>query len=111
VNEDYHPIFTVKFRLLTAEEGGRHTPIFNGYRPQWKILREDGTSGHHDAMFQSLDKDPLLPGEKSDAEIEPFFPHFWVAVRPGMTIGTFEGAHQVGVAEVLTVPADLHERT
>jgi hypothetical protein len=62
-------------------------------------------------MFQSLDKDPLLPGEKSDAEIEPFFPHFWVAVRPGMTIGTFEGAHQVGVAEVLTVPADLHERT
>jgi elongation factor Tu len=110
VNDDYHPMFTVTLRLLTAEEGGRHTPIFNHYRPQWNIVRDDGTWGHHDAMFQRLAKDPLYPGEETEAEIEPFYPLFWTAVRPGMTIGAFEGGRQVGEAEVLTVPDDLHER-
>lgn len=110
MTEDYHPIFRLRFRLLTGEESGRRGPIQSGYRPMWLILREDGTQRHHDAVFRSLAKDPLPLGEETDAEIEPFYPHFWTAVRPGMTLGTYEGSHQVGMAEVLTVPDDLHER-
>lgn len=69
MSEDYHPIFRVRFRSLTAEESGRRYPIHSGYRPQWNIVREDGTWGHHDAVFRSLVEDPLPVGAETEAEI------------------------------------------
>ena len=95
----------VRLRLLTTTEGGRELPIWSGYRPDWDMgdRLEDGGIDYRMAFIAYLAKEPLSPGDQSEAEIEPYRTDAWGAVRPGDQLTCFEGHQAVGRATVLAV--------
>jgi translation elongation factor EF-Tu-like GTPase len=89
-------------RLLTTEEGGRRSPIFGDYRPNWSI-------GVADANKQSgapvvIDDDArVAPGDSAPVCLFPMWPEHWEGVKPGTELFAFEGARLVGTAVVTEV--------
>jgi len=89
--------------MLTKEQGGRHTPVFDGYRPDFKA----STEGHGDVDLGAAtvtlpaDNPMLLPGTTIEVELEPVDLGAWVNVAAGLVLGVFEDARQVGTATVL----------
>jgi len=79
--------------VLKKEEGGRHTPFFNGYRPQFYIRTTDVTG--------TIKLDPgvemVMPGDNAEFEVELIYP---VALEEGMRFAIREGGRTVGAGVI-----------
>lgn len=82
-----HTKFTANVYVLTKEEGGRHTPFFPGYRPQFYIRTTDVTGS---IKFQG---EMIMPGDNVTMEVELIAP---VAIEAGMRFAIREGGRTVG---------------
>jgi elongation factor Tu len=93
----------VRLELWSKEKGGRHTPVFDGYRPDFRA----STEGHGDvdlgaaAITVPADNPMLVPGTVVDVDVEPVDVSAWANVSTGLVLGVLEGDQQVGTATVL----------
>ena len=86
-----HTKFTANVYVLTKEEGGRHTPFFPGYRPQFYIRTTDVTGSI------KFDGEMVMPGDNVVMEVELIAP---VAIEQGMRFAIREGGRTVGAGVV-----------
>jgi len=86
-----HTKFTANVYVLTKEEGGRHTPFFPGYRPQFYIRTTDVTGSI------KFDGEMVMPGDNVVMEVELIAP---VAIEAGMRFAIREGGRTVGAGVV-----------
>lgn len=82
-----HTQFTANVYVLKKEEGGRHTPFFPGYRPQFYIRTTDVTGSI------KFDQEMVMPGDNVVMDIELIAP---VAIEQGMRFAIREGGRTVG---------------
>ncbi len=99
-----HTKFESQVYVLTKEEGGRHTPFFSGYRPQFYVRTTDVT-GKIDS-FQPDDSDDtqtvkmVMPGDRIKMVVELIQP---IAIEKGMRFAIREGGRTVGAGVVSTI--------
>jgi len=86
-----HTKFTANVYVLTKEEGGRHTPFFPGYRPQFYIRTTDVTGS---IKFEG---EMVMPGDNVVMEVELITE---VAIEEGMRFAIREGGRTVGAGVV-----------
>ncbi len=84
-----HKKFTASVYILTKDEGGRHTPFFSGYRPQFYFRTTDVTG----VATLPDGKEMCIPGDRSDITVELIAP---VAMEPGLRFAIREGGRTVG---------------
>ncbi len=91
-----HHRFNAEVYVLKKEEGGRHTPFFNGYRPQFYVRTTDVTG------IAKLPKgvEMVMPGDNANLEIELITP---VAVEQGLRFAIREGGRTVGAGVVTKI--------
>jgi elongation factor Tu len=92
-----HTKFNSSVYVLSKEEGGRHTPFFNGYRPQFYFRTTDVTG----VATLPAGTEMVMPGDNVSLEIELITP---IAMEKGLRFAIREGGHTVGagtVAEIL----------
>jgi elongation factor Tu len=91
-----HTNFQAQVYVLTKEEGGRHTPFFNGYRPQFYIRTTDvtGSIGLPEGV------EMVMPGDNIQMQIELITP---VAVEDGLRFAIREGGRTVGAGVVTKI--------
>jgi elongation factor Tu len=93
----------VRLELWTREQGGRHTPVFDGYRPDFRA----STEGHGDVdlgvaeVKLPADNPMLVPGTAVEVDVNPADASAWANVTTGLVLGVLEGEQQVGTATVL----------
>ncbi|MBI1827692.1 MAG: elongation factor Tu [Planctomycetes bacterium] len=93
-----HKKFESQVYVLTQEEGGRHTPFFNGYRPQFYFRTTDVTGG---LTLQGAEM--CMPGDNITMNVELFKA---VAMESGLRFAVREGGRTVGSGVVTKVLAD-----
>jgi elongation factor Tu len=93
-----HTKFKARVYVLTKEEGGRHTPFFNGYRPQFYFRTTDVTG------VSELPKgvEMVMPGDSVDLEIALITP---IAMEKDLRFAIREGGHTVGAGVVSEIIA------
>ena len=91
-----HKKFTAQVYVLTKDEGGRHTPFFNNYRPQFYFRTTDVTG----VINLPAGTEMCMPGDNVEMTIELIHP---VAMEQGLTFAIREGGHTVGSGRVATV--------
>ena len=84
--------------MLSKEEGGRHTPFFKGYRPQFYIRTTDVTG----AIELPEGVEMVMPGDNVSMNVELIQP---VAVEEGMRFAISEGGRTVGAGVVASIIA------
>jgi elongation factor Tu len=92
-----HTRFVARVYVLTKEEGGRHTPFYNGYRPQFYLRTTDVTG----AIGLPEGAEMIMPGDHVDMTVELITP---IALEVGQRFAIREGGRTVGsgvVAEVI----------
>jgi len=93
-----HTNFEAEVYVLTKEEGGRHTPFFTGYRPQFYLRTTDVTGAI--TQFTSDDGDVVemvMPGDRIKMTAELIYP---VAIEEGMRFAVREGGRTIGAGVV-----------
>nr|YP_010700378.1 translation elongation factor EF-Tu [Flexiglena variabilis]WCH63511.1 translation elongation factor EF-Tu [Flexiglena variabilis] len=96
-----HTKFDSQVYILTKEEGGRHTPFFEGYRPQFYVRTTDVTGKIE--SFRADDDTPtqmVMPGDRIKMEVELIQP---IAIEKGMRFAIREGGRTVGAGVVLNI--------
>jgi elongation factor Tu len=88
-----HTKFMAEAYVLTKEEGGRHTPFFTGYRPQFYFRTTDVTGVAH--LPQGVEM--VMPGDNIQMEIELIAP---IAMEKGLRFAIREGGRTVGAGTV-----------
>ncbi len=91
-----HTKFTASAYVLTKEEGGRHTPFFNGYRPQFYFRTTDVTG----VATLPTGTEMVMPGDNVTMEIELITP---IALEKGLRFAIREGGHTVGAGTVAEI--------
>jgi len=91
-----HTKFQCKVYVLTKEEGGRHTPFFNGYRPQFYFRTTDVTG----SIKMPEGVEMVMPGDNVQMEVELITP---IAIEQGLRFAIREGGHTVGSGAVARV--------
>ncbi|NLV77730.1 MAG: elongation factor Tu, partial [Tissierellia bacterium] len=91
-----HTKFEAEVYVLTKEEGGRHTPFFNGYRPQFYFRTTDVTG---DIQLQE-GVEMVMPGDNAKFTIELITP---VAMEEGLRFAIREGGRTVGAGVVTKI--------
>jgi elongation factor Tu len=91
-----HTKFTAEVYVLTKEEGGRHTPFFKGYKPQFYVRTTDVTG----SITLPEGVEMVMPGDNIQMEVELITP---VAIEPGMRFAIREGGRTVGAGVVATI--------
>src|SRR6202045_4727265 len=91
-----HTKFKAEAYVLTKEEGGRHTPFFTGYRPQFYFRTTDVTGD----VKLPTGVEMVMPGDNVSAEISLITP---VALEKGLRFAIREGGHTVGAGAVTEV--------
>jgi elongation factor Tu len=91
-----HTRFEGEVYILGHEEGGRHTPFFNGYRPQWYFRTTDVTGVAHLPEGTEM----IMPGDNVNLVAELIVP---VAMEEGVRFAIREGGHTVGAGVVTKV--------
>ena len=88
-----HTKFKGSVYVLTKEEGGRHTPFFNGYRPQFYFRTTDVTG----VATLPTGREMVMPGDNVDMEVELITP---IAMEGGLRFAIREGGRTVGAGVV-----------
>jgi elongation factor Tu len=91
-----HTHYMGRVYVLTKEEGGRHTPFFNGYRPQFYFRTTDVTGN----VKLPDGVEMVMPGDHIDMEITLITP---IAIEPGLRFAIREGGRTVGSGVVVNV--------
>ncbi|HEX5481280.1 MAG TPA: elongation factor Tu [Terriglobia bacterium] len=91
-----HTKFKAETYILTKEENGRHTPFFNGYRPQFYFRTTDVTGVAQLPQGTEM----VMPGDNVTLEIELITP---IAMEKGLRFAIREGGHTVGAGTVTEV--------
>lgn len=91
-----HTKFNAEAYVLTKEEGGRHTPFFNGYRPQFYFRTTDVTG----VVKLPEGTEMVMPGDNINVEIELITP---VAMDQGLKFAIREGGRTVGAGVVTKI--------
>jgi elongation factor Tu len=91
-----HTHFHGEVYVLTKEEGGRHTPFFTGYRPQFYFRTTDVTG----SIKMPEGVEMVMPGDNVQMEVELITP---IAIEPGLRFAIREGGHTVGAGAVVRV--------
>jgi elongation factor Tu len=91
-----HTKFKAEAYVLTKEEGGRHTPFFTGYRPQFYFRTTDVTGVAHLPAGVEM----VMPGDNIQMEIELIAP---IAMEKGLRFAIREGGRTVGAGTVSEV--------
>jgi elongation factor Tu len=91
-----HTKFVARVYVLTKEEGGRHTPFYNGYRPQFYLRTTDvtGSIGLPDGA------EMIMPGDNVDMTVELITP---IALEVGQRFAIREGGRTVGAGAITTI--------
>ena len=91
-----HKNFTAQVYVLTKDEGGRHTPFFNNYRPQFYFRTTDVTG----VISLPEGTEMCMPGDHVEMTIELIHP---IAMEQGLTFAIREGGRTVGSGRVASV--------
>ena len=91
-----HKKFKAEVYVLKKEEGGRHTPFHNKYRPQFYIRTLDVTGEIHLPEGREM----VMPGDNVSVEVELIYP---VAMSPGLRFAIREGGRTVGAGQVTEI--------
>ncbi len=91
-----HTHFTAQVYVLKKEEGGRHTPFFNGYRPQFYFRTTDVTG----TITLPKGVEMVMPGDNIDMEIKLITP---IAIEQGLRFAIREGGRTVGSGVVASI--------
>ena len=91
-----HRKFTAQVYVLTKDEGGRHTPFFNNYRPQFYFRTTDVTG----VCELPAGTEMCMPGDNVEMTIELIHP---IAMEQGLTFAIREGGRTVGSGKVATI--------
>ena len=91
-----HRKFTAQVYVLTKDEGGRHTPFFNNYRPQFYFRTTDVTG----VCNLPEGTEMCMPGDNVEMTIELIHP---IAMEQGLTFAIREGGRTVGSGRVATI--------
>jgi len=91
-----HSVFQAEVYVLSKEEGGRHTPFFPGYRPQFYIRTTDVTGSIQLAEGTEM----VMPGDNVQMGVELQMP---VAAEEGLRFAIREGGRTVGAGVVTSI--------
>jgi len=91
-----HMKFKCEVYILKKEEGGRHTPFFNGYRPQFYFRTTDVTGIVH----MPKDREMVMPGDNVTMECEVITP---IAMEKELRFAIREGGHTVGAGVIIDI--------
>ena len=93
-----HTGFTAEIYVLSKDEGGRHTPFFNNYRPQFYFRTTDVTG----AIELPEGKEMVMRGDNVSITVKPIAP---IAMEEGLRVAIREGGRTVGSGVVATITA------
>ncbi len=91
-----HKKFTAQVYVLTKEEGGRHTPFMNNYRPQFYFRTTDVTG----VCMLPQGTEMCMPGDNVEMTVELIHP---IAMEQGLRFAIREGGHTVGSGRVVSI--------
>jgi elongation factor Tu len=91
-----HTEFAAQVYVLTKDEGGRHTPFFNGYRPQFYLRTTDVTG----EIILPEGVEMVMPGDNIEMQVKLITP---IAIEPGLRFAIREGGRTVGAGAVSSV--------
>jgi elongation factor Tu len=91
-----HKKFKGEVYILTKEEGGRHTPFFKGYKPQFYFRTTDVTGG----VELKAGVEMIMPGDHAEMTVELISP---IAMEKGLRFAIREGGHTVGSGVVTEI--------
>src|SRR5207247_10543324 len=91
-----HTDFEAQVYILSKEEGGRHTPFFNGYRPQFYFRTTDVTGTAH--LPEGVEM--VMPGDNVEMTVEMIAP---IAMEEGLRFAIREGGRTVGAGRVVKI--------
>src|SRR4026209_776547 len=91
-----HTKFTAQVYVLTKEEGGRHTPFYNGYRPQFYLRTTDVTG----AIGLPEGAEMIMPGDNVEMSVELITP---IALEIGQRFAIREGGRTVGAGAIVSI--------
>ena len=91
-----HTDFEAKVYILSKDEGGRHTPFFNGYRPQFYFRTTDVTGTAH--LPEGVEM--VMPGDNVEMTVEMIAP---IAMEEGLRFAIREGGRTVGAGRVTKI--------
>jgi elongation factor Tu len=91
-----HTHFNAEVYVLSKDEGGRHTPFFNGYRPQFYFRTTDVTGSINLPEGQEM----VMPGDNTNMEVELIQP---IAMDTGLRFAVREGGRTVGAGVVTDI--------
>ncbi|MDD3130125.1 MAG: elongation factor Tu, partial [Candidatus Izemoplasmatales bacterium] len=91
-----HTKFTAQVYVLSHDEGGRHTPFFSNYRPQFYFRTTDITG----VIQLPKGVEMVMPGDNIEMEVELIHP---IALEQGTKFSIREGGHTVGAGSVVTI--------
>jgi elongation factor Tu len=93
-----HTIFEAEVYVLTKDEGGRHTPFFTGYRPQFYVRTTDVTGSITKfTSDEGTEVEMVMPGDRIKMTAEFIYP---VAIEEGMRFAIREGGRTIGAGVV-----------
>jgi len=91
-----HTKFTAEIYVLSKEEGGRHTPFFNGYRPQFYFRTTDVTG----SIELPAGTEMVMPGDNVSITVQLIQP---IAMEEGLRFAIREGGRTVGAGVVAKI--------
>jgi len=91
-----HAVFEAQVYILSKDEGGRHTPFFNGYRPQFYFRTTDVTG----SATLPGGVEMVMPGDNTEMTVELIAP---IAMEEGLRFAIREGGRTVGAGRVIKI--------
>ncbi len=91
-----HTYAEAQIYVLSKEEGGRHTPFFNGYKPQFYIRTTDVTG----TIELPEGVEMVMPGDNINMKVKLIYP---VALEPGLRFSVREGGRTVGAGSIIKI--------
>ena len=88
-----HKKFKSEVNVLSKEEGGRHTPFFNNYRPQFYFRITDVTG----IVDLGRGREMIMPGDNTTIEVDLIYPIF---IEKGLRFAIREGGRTIGVGQI-----------